>query len=301
MFKRLLVLVTLVSVLALGWAGVAGAAGAAVAVATSTSATVTTTDYGVIDWTTGMVRVIGMGASPANGTLAQKKLLARLAAKTDALRRLAECINGVRVDGETLMRDLVVVNDDVRTAVSGLVKNAIIVPNSEESLTESDGSVSYTMMMEAPIVELAAIILRQQQTTVTSTTAVGVATSNAGVAVSSSVSVSSYTGLLVNVQSFAGFQPSLAVRIYSTAGELLYGMNKVSYDYASRSSLATYINSVIDAKQRLQDRIGGNPFTVVAVQVRPNMTDIVVSDADAAIIRQMTTVVTQCKVAVVTK
>ena len=96
-----------------------------------------------VNWTTGAdadITVVGTGLPPANMG-SRGTPLARRAAIVDAYRYLAEAIKGVQVDADTLMQDLVIQNDTVRTQVSALVQGAKII----EEHANADGSYSVTM------------------------------------------------------------------------------------------------------------------------------------------------------------
>jgi hypothetical protein len=82
------------------------------------------TGNGSVDWTAGTITVTGSGAAPDRGSLPQKRLLAQRAAVADGYRQLAEIINGVHVDSETLVKDFVVESDVIKTQVSALVRGA---------------------------------------------------------------------------------------------------------------------------------------------------------------------------------
>lgn len=99
---------------------------------------------GSIDWTQGLIKVTGTGAPPAKGSAAQKRLMARRAAIADGYRQLAELINGVRVDSETVVKDFVTESDTIRTQVSALIKGAKI----GDTRYLSDGSVEVDMMLD---------------------------------------------------------------------------------------------------------------------------------------------------------
>lgn len=55
----------------------------------------------------------------------QAKLMARRGAIVDAQRNLLEIVNGVLVEGQTTVKDLVVVSDEVKTRVSGTLRGAV--------------------------------------------------------------------------------------------------------------------------------------------------------------------------------
>ena len=73
----------------------------------------------------------------------RRTALARRAAFVDAYRYLAEAVQGVQVDADTVMQDLVIKNDTVRIQVSTLIKGAKIVREHENA----DGSYSVTMTL----------------------------------------------------------------------------------------------------------------------------------------------------------
>jgi hypothetical protein len=98
---------------------------------------------GTIDWTHGTLTVTGSGAPPDRGSLAQKRLLARRAAVVDGYRQLAEMLNGVRVDSETVVKDFVIASDLIRTQVSALVKGA----KTGEPRYLSDGTVEVDLVV----------------------------------------------------------------------------------------------------------------------------------------------------------
>lgn len=57
----------------------------------------------------------------------QAKLMAKRAARADALRKLTEIIYGTRVDSETVVKDMVIESDSIRLKINGLVRGAVQV------------------------------------------------------------------------------------------------------------------------------------------------------------------------------
>lgn len=85
-----------------------------------------------------IIGVVGQGVAPMNTTSpAQAYALAKRAAVADAYRMIAEKVKGVRVDGQDLIKNMMVKRSTVRTAVNAMVKNANIVETTfKEGLCE---------------------------------------------------------------------------------------------------------------------------------------------------------------------
>ncbi|MHB8836856.1 MAG: LPP20 family lipoprotein [Candidatus Methylomirabilia bacterium] len=94
-----------------------------------------------------VVRAKGNGVEPRDGDLtqAEKGLLAKRAAKLDALRNLAEEVWGLRLSGETFVRDYVTRNDDLRSRVQAFIQGARVV--SEQQLP--DGTYQVEIEIDA--------------------------------------------------------------------------------------------------------------------------------------------------------
>jgi hypothetical protein len=76
-----------------------------------------------------MVRATGYGLAPAESGLsrAEKNLLGYRAAKNDALRNLSEKIDTVQVNAHTRVEEFRVTNDQIKTRVRTLLRNARVV------------------------------------------------------------------------------------------------------------------------------------------------------------------------------
>jgi len=75
-----------------------------------------------------LISVVGQGVAPVNTTSpAQAYALAKRAATADAYRLIAEKVKGVNVDGQDLVRNMMVKRSTVRTSVQAMVRNANIV------------------------------------------------------------------------------------------------------------------------------------------------------------------------------
>lgn len=74
------------------------------------------------------ISVIGQGVAPVHTTSpAQAYALAKRAAIADAYRALAEKIKGIRVDGQDLVKNMMMQRSIIRTHVEAIVRNATLV------------------------------------------------------------------------------------------------------------------------------------------------------------------------------
>ncbi len=99
---------------------------------------------GNVDWVQGIITSVGNGTSD-KPSMAQRRLMAMRAAKSDAQRNLLELIKGVKVDSNTSVENFMVKEDIIRTNVSGVVKGAHIVKESFQE--QPDGSILATVVM----------------------------------------------------------------------------------------------------------------------------------------------------------
>ncbi len=100
---------------------------------------------GKVDWTTGVLTAVGIGAPPAQpANAAQARAMAERAAQVVAYRNLLEAVKGVRVDATTTVENFIVTSDVIRTEVSGIIQGATIM----DKKYMSDGSVEVTVGMK---------------------------------------------------------------------------------------------------------------------------------------------------------
>lgn len=91
-----------------------------------------------------LISVVGQGVAPMNTTSpAQAYALAKRAAVADAYRLIAEKVKGVRVDGQDLIKNMMVKRSEVRTTVSAMVRNANIAETTfKEGLCEVEMEIT---------------------------------------------------------------------------------------------------------------------------------------------------------------
>lgn len=82
---------------------------------------------GGINWSKSTVSAEGAGVAPENiKAKSQAGMLACRAAVVDAQRNLLEITKGVRVQGETVVENMMLVSDVVRTTVTGVIQGAMV-------------------------------------------------------------------------------------------------------------------------------------------------------------------------------
>ncbi len=243
-------------------------------------------------WDGGNIRAQGLGIAPPHTvSYAQARALARRAAITDAYRQLAEQIQGVSVDANTTVENLMVTNSTVSTHVSALIKGAKIV----EEKSQSDGS--YTVTIEIPLYgadSLAGTIFTPNKTPErwtapesvyvpykpaaydtsgsgtydrgkTSTTAAAPAqrtpAASSAAATPKGRAVGGYTGVIIDCTGL-GLRPVMSPVIKTDSGRPIYGYKNLDSDKVVANGMAAYARSESDAT-----RAGKNPLRLRAIAV----------------------------------
>ena len=230
---------------------------------------------GSINWSEGVVQAVGIGApSEKDYGKPRARPMAMRAAKLDAMRNILEVINGVRIDGSTVVRDYAVESDIIRAKVEGMVRGAEVVK--QEYL--SDGTIEITMAMSlrggfSQLVlpdEIKPLESVQPMTPVQSMTPMG---SSSGV----------YTGLVVDARGLSA-RPAMSPKIFDENGQEVYGSAFVSREYAVQQGMSGYAKDMTAAMSN--QRVTDNPITVKGLRTEgPGRSDIVISNADASTLR----------------
>jgi hypothetical protein len=230
---------------------------------------------GSINWTEGVVQAVGIGApSEQQYGKPSARPMAMRAAKLDAMRNILEIINGVRIDGSTIVRDYAVESDIIRAKVEGMVRGAEVVK--QEYL--SDGTVEITMAMSlrggfSQLVlpdEIKPLETVKPMTPVQPMTPKGA---------SSAV----FTGLVVDARGLSA-RPAMSPKIIDESGQEVYGSAFVSREYAVQQGMSGYAKDLTAAMSN--QRVTDNPITVKGLRTEgPGRSDIVISNADASTLR----------------
>jgi len=91
-----------------------------------------------------LISVTGQGVAPMNtSSPAQAYALAKRAAVADAYRMIAEKVKGVKIDGQDLIKNMMVKRSTVRTSVRAMVRNANVVETTfKEGLCEVEMEIT---------------------------------------------------------------------------------------------------------------------------------------------------------------
>lgn len=237
---------------------------------------------GKVDWTTGVVTAVGIGAPPANAANpAQARAMAERAAQVVAYRNLLEAIKGVRVDSTTTVENFMVTSDLIRTQVSGFVQGATVT----DKKYMSDGSVEVTVGMKLTGA-LADSLLPK-----------GPLAPPTGLVTTPGTAGQTFTGLIVDARGL-GVRPAMAPKVVNEEGKEVYGSAWINRDWAVREGMAGYLKDPLQAQQN--PRVTDRPLLVKAIKASGDArVDVVISNADASMIHgasQNLSFLEKCKV-----
>jgi hypothetical protein len=221
---------------------------------------------GKVDWTTGVLTAVGIGAPPAQpANAAQARAMAERAAQVVAYRNLLEAVKGVRVDSTTTVENFIVTSDVIRTEVSGIIQGAMIM----DKKYMSDGSVEVTVGMKLTGALADALLPKTPPTPPTGLTGT-LAPGTPG---------QLYTGLIVDARGL-GVKPAMAPKILNEDGKEVYGSAWINRDYAVREGMVGYLKDPVQAQTN--PRVTDKPLMVKALKVAGDArVDMVITNADA--------------------
>jgi hypothetical protein len=228
---------------------------------------------GKVDWTTGVLTAVGIGAPPAQpANAAQARAMAERAAQVIAYRNLLEALKGVRADSTATVENFISTSELIRAEVNGIIQGATIM----DKKYLSDGSVEVTVGMRLTGALAEALLPKTLPTPATGLT---------GTASPASPG-QRYTGLIVDARGL-DVKPAIAPKILNEDGKEVYGSSCISRDYAVREGMVSYFKDPVQAKTN--PRVADKPLMVKAIKLAGDTrVDTVISNADAAIMHSAT-------------
>lgn len=206
------------------------------------------TPRGSIDYEQGVVRAVGKGFAPSNAMNDEHgKELARIAAKADAHKNLAELVNGVRVKGTTTVMNMVA-SATVEETVSAMIRQAVVVKGSDK--WDSTNKM-YELTLEMPMDAIGEALLGAETATLPS---------------------SEFTGLVVGATGL-NLTPSLSVILFDEAFQELLHLIRPAYRAVKTAKVngppapETGTYTVADAKKEVKV-VGDKPLVVRAARTK---------------------------------
>lgn len=226
------------------------------------------------NWNTSVIQVTGMGVANPNMAVspAHAAMQARRAAVADAYRQLAEAINGVQVDAETTVEQMMLTSDVVRTRISAIIQGARTV--SEGELSGGGYSVTMEISMFGGEGSLAETVI--ERPTYIEPIPVPAPDYRPPVIEDRPRYGGGYTGLIVDCRGLGYLNPVMSPVIKRDDGSKIYGHKNLDYDRIIREGMATYARDMSEA-----GRAGSNPLIVRAIWLEDHNANPVLSDEDA--------------------
>ena len=229
------------------------------------------------NWNTNTIQVTGMGVANPNMavTPAHASMLARRAAISDAYRQLLEVVQGVNVDADTTIENMMVQSDVIRVKVTGVVKGARIIDEGELagggysvtmeiSMFGGEGSLAETVLERPTYVEPIPAPAPEYRPPVIDNRP----TYSGG-----------YTGLIVDCRGLGGVNPVMSPVIKNDNGQKIYGHKNLDFDRIIREGMASYARNMSETS-----RAGSNPLIVTAIDVEDHNANPVLSNSDADLV-----------------
>jgi hypothetical protein len=231
--------------------------------------TETITEYGVADWTNGVVRARGLGFPPKESVNAlHAKTMTKRAAHSVALRNLLETIKGVRVDSKTTIRNYMLANDEITVLINGMVEGAKVI--NEQEFPDGTYEVTLEMDLKGDLNKTVAPKPKDQKP--------HKIPGNPKAAPPDGKQPLKYTGLVVDARG-TGAQPALAPKILNEDGQEAYSVAYVEAPKAE-NGIVIYVPDLSAAE--VHPRVTHHPLVVKAMRATgQSKSDLVISDADA--------------------
>jgi hypothetical protein len=252
---------------------------------------------GRIDWTEGIVTAVGLGLPPeepsgiAGASEVRASVLA--AAHYNARRNLFDLLNDVRIDTNTLVKDMASRTPQIETKLREMAAEADEVEVDHETVTEGTIAVRLQMSLYAGFAQM---VLPPGITPIDAVKSVQ-ASSTAGGETAKRII---FTGLIVDARNIAA-NPALAPRIVDENEQEVYGAAFASRDFAVQYGMSSYVTDIAEIER--SHRLGERPLIVMGIKtIGPGHSDIVIGNASAVKLRKFSehlAFLRECRVVIV--
>lgn len=254
---------------------------------------------GHINWTTGIVRAMGLGdplkKDSDNPSAYSAKALSE--AKNNARHNLLEIVKEIRINSRGQVGKYAANSNTIMAQLKEIVYKAEEVEKIRKYM--SDGTVEVYLQLSM-YRGFAQLILPQEIKQIESVRQMAV---GGGTTSSKSHEISpskSYTGLVVDARNIS-VNPSIALRLLDEDGKEVYGAKFASREFAVQKGMSGYLKDINSAKKN--SRVGNHPLSVKGLRTTgPGNSDIIISNADASILRSSSehlAFLKKCKVIIV--
>lgn len=248
---------------------------------------------GSINWTSGLIRAVGVGAPPENYYgKPEARPMALRAAKMDAYRNILEVIQGVRIQSSTTVKNFMMADDSISAEVNGMVRGAQVAK--QEYMSDGTVEVTLEMNLKGGFAQLVLPEEIKQVEPIQSNSTSSPTPSN------QKNTPTTYTGLVVDARGLDA-KPAMSPRVLDENGQEVYGAAFVSREYAVQQGMSGYSKN-IDAATENQ-RVTKNPLIVKAIKTEgPGKTDFIINNTEASNLRgapENLSFLKQCRVIIV--
>lgn len=227
---------------------------------------------GSVNWETRTIVSRGIGAPNPDLPEAARRPGALRAAQMIALRNALETVKGIYLNSNTTVSNFMTTNDVVTTRVEGFMKG---FQQKGREKYMSDGSVE--IVMEIPLDGIGGIGEALLDPKIGASPAL---TAFSGTAAPKEMI---FSGLIIDCRGLK-LKPALSPKLIDESGAEIYGSSYVTKEWAVKYGIVGYSKD-IQAAAKLE-RVGSQPGSLKAVKASgDNLTDVVISDKDAADVR----------------
>jgi len=237
---------------------------------------------GHINWTTGIVQAKGVGTplkkSSDNASVSSMKILSD--SKNSARHNMLKIIKNVRINSVKKAENFATINNSVAKQLEEIIYKAR--ENEKMRKYMSDGTVEVYLQLSL-YGGFAQLFLPQEIKQIESIKQVAIGGGKSSLQPSKTSDLKNYTGLVVDATGIS-VNPAMAPRLLDEDGKEVYGAAFASREFAVQKGMSGYSKDFKTAKT--SPRVGNNPLSVKGLRTTgPGNCDIVISNADASILR----------------